>query len=133
MMRLFACLLLISNAVAFSALNHPRWGLGSHSSVTTPPKFMTASADEKDEAPIMSALEVDNAPIDVEVPMSVVKNMNTGEIREVKWVDPAMKANTNPFRLEWWGYIFILPFILLADDLLHFLPTEGPLSILKKL
>lgn len=25
---------------------------------------------------------------------SVVKNMNTGEVQEVKWVDPAMEANT---------------------------------------
>ena len=25
---------------------------------------------------------------------NVVKDMNTGEIKEVKWVDPAMQANT---------------------------------------
>jgi hypothetical protein len=25
---------------------------------------------------------------------SIVRDMNTGEIREVRWVDPAMSANT---------------------------------------
>jgi Mg/Co/Ni transporter MgtE len=35
-------------------------------------------------------------------PKSVVRNMNTGELREVKWVDPAMSANTNPFQMSWY-------------------------------
>lgn len=33
---------------------------------------------------------------------NVVKNMNSGELREVKWVDPAMAANTNPFEMSWY-------------------------------
>jgi hypothetical protein len=28
--------------------------------------------------------------------------MNTGEVREVKWKDPAMLANTNPLLMNWY-------------------------------
>jgi hypothetical protein len=37
----------------------------------------------------------------VERPMMVARNMNTGEVKEVKWVDPAMMAHTNPFQMDW--------------------------------
>ena len=40
----------------------------------------------------------------VQRPKMVAKNMNTGEIKEVKWVDPAMQANTNPLQMDW--YVF---------------------------
>jgi hypothetical protein len=42
----------------------------------------------------------------VERPMMVAKNMNTGEIKEVKWVDPAMQAHTNPLQMDW--YVWLL-------------------------
>ena len=38
----------------------------------------------------------------VERPAMMAKNMNTGEVREVKWVDPAMYANTNPLQFDWY-------------------------------
>lgn len=38
----------------------------------------------------------------VERPVMVAKNMNTGEIKEVKWIDPAMQANTNPLQMDWY-------------------------------
>ena len=63
---------------------------------------------------------------------NVVKNMNTGELKEVKWVDPAMEANTNPFNLGW-AYVFIiLPATLIANDFLHFIDADGPLGFLAK-
>jgi hypothetical protein len=33
---------------------------------------------------------------------NVVRDMNTGEIKEVKWVDPAMRANTRPWEMSWY-------------------------------
>jgi hypothetical protein len=61
----------------------------------------------------------------------VVKNLSKGEVIEVKWRDPAMEANISPFQMEWWAYFLVIfPFVLLANDFLHFLPTEGPLAFL---
>ena len=63
---------------------------------------------------------------------AVYKNLaRGGQMEEVKWVDPAMTANTNPFEMSWWAYIlFGFPFMLLANDAFHFLPTDGPLGFL---
>ena len=63
-----------------------------------------------------------------------VKNLNTGEDLKVAWNDPAMEANTNPFLLSWWGYLLIgVPVLLLVNDVVHFIPQEGPLSFLNQL
>jgi hypothetical protein len=35
-------------------------------------------------------------------PMNLVKDKNTGKVVEVKWVDPAMSANENPFNMGWY-------------------------------
>eukprot|EP00977_Amphora_coffeiformis_P018445 scaffold6485_cov172-Amphora_coffeaeformis.AAC.10 len=52
-----------------------------------------------------------------------VKDMNTGEIREVNWVDPAMPANSDPFNLGWaWAFV-VFPALLLLNDFFHFLPS----------
>jgi hypothetical protein len=69
---------------------------------------------------------------EVEKPKAVYQNLGRGGVmEEVKWVDPAMAANTNPFDMAWWAYLlFGFPFLLLANDAFHFLPTEGPLAIL---
>ena len=65
---------------------------------------------------------------------NVVKDMNTGEVKEVKWVDPAMRANTRPWEMNWWAYIaFGFPFLVLADDFFHFLPEDGPLGFLGRM
>jgi hypothetical protein len=57
-----------------------------------------------------------------------------GEVKEVKWVDPAMSANTNPFNMSVWAYaLFGFPMVLLANDFLHFIPEsakDGPLGFL---
>jgi hypothetical protein len=37
----------------------------------------------------------------VERPKMMAKNINTGEVKEVKWVDPAMAAHTNPLQMDW--------------------------------
>jgi len=66
-------------------------------------------------------------------PGMVVKDMNTGEVKQVNWVDPAMSANTNPFALSWWGYFFFLPIVIIFNDFFHFLPTEGPLAFLSQI
>ena len=64
----------------------------------------------------------------------VYKNLaKGGEITEVPWEDPAMLANST-FEMSWWAYIlFGMPFLLLLNDVLHFLPTEGPLGFLSTL
>ncbi|KAL7563467.1 hypothetical protein ACA910_004652 [Epithemia clementina (nom. ined.)] len=63
---------------------------------------------------------------------NLVKDMNTGEVKQVQWVDPAMAANTNPFNLGW-AYVFIiLPATLIANDFLHFIDPTGPLGFLTK-
>lgn len=33
---------------------------------------------------------------------NIVLDKTTGEVREVKWVDPAMSANENPFNMGWY-------------------------------
>jgi hypothetical protein len=38
----------------------------------------------------------------VERPKMLAKNMNTGEVKEVNWVDPAMAAHTNPLQMDWY-------------------------------
>jgi hypothetical protein len=54
-----------------------------------------------------------------------------GEIVDVKWFDPAMPANTNPFQMSFWAYaLFGFPIVLLANDFLHFIPKDGPLGFL---
>jgi hypothetical protein len=68
-------------------------------------------------------------------PRAVYRNLaKGGEEVEVPWVDDAMRANTNPLEMSWWAYIlFGLPVVLLANDFLHFLPKEGPLSFISTL
>jgi hypothetical protein len=62
---------------------------------------------------------------------AVYLDMNTGKETEVKWVDPAMAANSNLLDNLSWGYFFLVfPFTLLLDDVFHFLPRDGPLSFL---
>ena len=69
---------------------------------------------------------------DGESSKGVYKNLaRGGEVKQVAWSDPAMTANTNPFQMDWWAYIFVaFPVILFANDAFHFLPEEGPLAFL---
>jgi cytoskeletal protein RodZ len=100
-------------------------------STNTPPPLSTTTT--KEFAP---DLNTPNMGVTPEAPTikNVVRNMNTGELQEVKWVDPAMRANTNPWEMNWWAYIlFGFPPILLLNDVFHFLPTEGPLGFLGRI
>jgi len=64
----------------------------------------------------------------------MVRDMTTGEMKEVKWVDPAMSANTSPFELSWYAWLAILvPGSLYLNDFFHFIPKEGPLAFLNNL
>lgn len=87
---------------------------------TPPAPLAEVSAD----APVLEMdMEADKAE-----PSSMVRNM-MGEATEVKWVDPAMRANTNPLEMNIWAYpLFGFPFVLLLNDAFHFIPKEGPLG-----
>jgi hypothetical protein len=86
-------------------------------------------ADGKDASPeIASAVLESNDS-------SIVANLGKGgEVTEVKWVDPAMGANTNPFQISPWAVLLGgFPFILLANDIFHFIPEsmkDGPLGFI---
>ena len=69
---------------------------------------------------------------DAEPMKAVYRNLGRGgDAEEVKWVDPAMSANTNPFELDLWAYPLVgIPLVLLLNDAFHFIPKEGPLSFL---
>jgi hypothetical protein len=59
---------------------------------------------DNDKAP--APLEMMDAPAK-DKPMAsttsnIVLDKTTGEVREVKWVDPAMSANENPFNMGWY-------------------------------
>lgn len=85
-------------------------------------KSLETVKEGEDAAPTLPEQEDDQS--------SIVKDMNTGEIKEVKWVDPAMAANTSG-EMGILGYALVgLPAILLLNDAFHFLPTEGPLAFL---
>ena len=95
MMRLLTVLLLIASAVSFTS-PHP-W-----SRSTSMQKFMVDKEQSSTEAPALQTLDeiTPNAATPAK-PKYVVREMNTGELKEVSWVDPAMKANTNPLMMSW--------------------------------
>jgi hypothetical protein len=66
------------------------------SPVAQPLSTMDAPLESSSSAP---AQILTSTP--VERPVMVARNMNTGEVKEVKWVDPAMMAHTNPFQMDW--------------------------------
>jgi hypothetical protein len=50
-------------------------------------------------------------------------NLSTGQVLDLN-VDIQQDMTVSPFHLEWWAYLFVAyPFILLADDVFHFLPN----------
>lgn len=64
--------------------------------------------------------------------MMTVKNRNTGQLMEVE-VSESFLANEK-MEMNWWAWVgFVaLPVILLANDLLHFIPADTPLKNLIK-
>jgi hypothetical protein len=99
------------------------------------PKPLSAEGDAAKPLESASTPDATEAGDDAaEEPVKAVyKNLaRDGQYEEVKWVDPAMEANSNPLLMSWWGYILAgLPILLLADDAFHFLPKEGPLAFLQ--
>ena len=137
-MMTFRLLSLIAVLAVASAFSTPgQGGVVSRASLSSSSSLSMAIGDTP--APLQEqgdALEVVEAT-DVDpwnVPKKKYANLGKGEeVKEVNWVDPAMAANTNPFLMSWWAYIFFgFPFILLADDAFHFIPHEGPLAFLGK-
>ena len=109
----------------------------------TPTRNFMFSGDEEVK-PLAEATDVeeesisaDPLPADstVQPTSTMAQNFGrAGEIKEVKWVDPAMEANTDPFNMSAWAYALVgFPMILLLNDFLHFIPEsakEGPLGFL---
>jgi len=94
MMRLFALVLLVAAATAFTS-PQPRGRL----SCAQQPRFM-AELGKKEDAPALQTIDETVPPPLEDTPKNLVRDMNTGELKEVKWSDPAMKANTS-FVMSW--------------------------------
>jgi hypothetical protein len=113
MMRLLS-LFLVLTATATAFTTPQPWGTTTS---TVSRRFMFSTDDDKgtkaaptpetstipqpNSAPALATMDEPVAAPESDTPKSVVRNMNTGELREVKWVDPAMSANTNPFQMSW--------------------------------
>ena len=104
--RTLLLLALLCAAVNGFVAPHPR-GIAVRTASTSRHMFNTDD-DKKEAAPLP---KTDAAPLQsIDEPLAadesedlsnVVTDMNTGETREVKWIDPAMSANTNPFDMQW--------------------------------
>ena len=125
-LRLLSLLWLASLASAFAPTNRPAFAMTQTSSrlLDTPKPLEEVSSTME------STTTTEEEDIVGAAPKAVYKNLaRGGQIEEVQWIDPAMEANTNPLEMSWWAYIlFGFPFVLLANDALHFLPTDGPLA-----
>jgi hypothetical protein len=139
MLRLFTLFTIMAVATAFTAQS---WGVSTKLTTRTQTARFMFSADDDSAVAVKPLTEVSattEESTDVEVPKkvgSVVRNISTGgEAKEVKWVDPAMQANTNPFLMSWWAYVFFafLPTTLLLNDAFHFLPKDGPIGFLGRM
>jgi hypothetical protein len=114
MVAVVAFLLVLSSTSAFSATSRPRWcqprlerfmfstdeNESSSSTASSPSTAQPlATMDEKVGSSVAPQM-LTSTP--VERPKMLAKNMNTGEVKEVKWVDPAMAAHTNPLQMDWY-------------------------------
>lgn len=126
MMRLFTLFTLLAAATAFTA---QPWGVPSRTIATSATaRFMFSSDDEAQPTPLTEVSADASATDDSETSSSsesapqsaVYRNLGAGgEPMEVKWVDPAMAANTNPLSMSWWAYpLFGFPFIVLGECIL---------------
>ena len=95
MLRLLTVFLLIATVASFTA--PLPW-----SRVTSMQQFMVDKEQSTTEAPALQTLDENTPTAETAAkPKFVVREMNTGELKEVSWVDPAMKANTNPLMMSW--------------------------------
>ncbi|CAB9501458.1 expressed unknown protein [Seminavis robusta] len=90
------------------------------------------SADALQETTAMEATSIEELASTPQKETMMVKNRNTGEMMEVE-VNESYLANAK-LELNWWawGLFVALPFILLANDVLHFIPADGPLKAFVK-
>lgn len=95
MMRLFALILLVAAIATAFTSPQPRGRL----SCAQQPRFM-AELGKKEDAPALQTIDETVPPPLEDTPKNLVKNMNTGELKEVKWRDPDMQANTS-FEMSW--------------------------------
>lgn len=125
LITLFLCLTIIT---AFTSPN-PLYVAGRVSSAPTA-NFMAPPLEEVSDGEDASA-----EPLEEPKDVNFVRNYGRGgEFKEVKWVDPAMSANTNPLVMDFWAYPLVLfPFVLLADDVFHFLPDSLKEGFLKNI
>jgi hypothetical protein len=142
MFRLFSLFTILAVATAFTA---QPWGVSTtmkSAGRTQTASFMFSAKDADVVKSKPSPLTEVSASTEVEAPEaapvkkgSTVRNMNTGESQEVQWTDPAMAANTNPFLMSWWAYVFFafFPATLLLNDAFHFLPKDGVIGFLGRM
>jgi hypothetical protein len=142
MLRLFTLFTILAVATAFTA---QPWGVSTMKSTarTQTASFMFSADDADAVEPSPSPLTEVSASTEMEAPEeapvkkgSTVRNLMTGgEAKEVQWTDPAMAANTNPFLMSWWAYVFfgIFPATLLLNDAFHFLPKDGAIGFLGRM
>lgn len=141
-MHFFLLIFLPSLVSAFTTSSHHSV---QHARLTTfrQPMFSGDEPETKSEAsPLVEVVEGESAATETKAlessildeTMSVRNFGRAGEVKEVKWVDPAMSANTNPLKMSLWAYVlFGFPMVLLANDVLHFIPEsakDGPLGFL---
>lgn len=112
-MKTVLLVLLLTFVAAASAFAPPSvWGssaVGVRASTTRQfmfstesdaPKPLSEDGGEGDAAPLAAAEVVGES----EAKKMYAKDMTSGEVRELKFVDPAMSANTNPLQMNWWAW-----------------------------
>jgi hypothetical protein len=94
--------------------------------------FLSASTGDENTKNEVTLLEADNRKTtEGEQELStrntmMVKNIPTGEIKEVPFYDPDMEANTDVTMISPWAVLlFGFPTILLLNDAFHFFPNDG--------
>jgi hypothetical protein len=117
----------------FSADEKPKVANDESAASAASPLSEVSAAEASSIDPAVSVLASTSseASTDENEIKAVYRDMNTGKEKEVKWVDPAMAANTNLLDNLSFGYFFLVfPATLLLNDAFHFLPTEGPFAFL---
>lgn len=144
-----ALTILAVTAAAFSPMHHHRhhnnvaFQRASRLQPQQPPLFMFSADDSSEQQGTVQkavennklevkALEMDSNNKEEEETsknkqkqVRTFKNLSTGEIQELK-IDVGAEASVSPFKMAWWAYgLVVYPFVLLADDVFHFLPKSS--------
>mmetsp|Transcript_23404 Transcript_23404/g.34686 ORF Transcript_23404/g.34686 Transcript_23404/m.34686 type:complete len:145 (-) Transcript_23404:69-503(-) len=144
MISIWLLIFTFSSVAAFSSPPTTFAGRKTIALVSPTPAYMF-SADSETPKPLDVSTEENGAvsttsEADTDITLSggmIVKNLapnKAGEVRETKFVDEAMMANTDPSLVNWWAYVIVgLPALLLADDVFHFLPEDGVFAFLQNI